>query len=140
MLSFSVFLSCRSSGGSACSLSVCCGAYVLLSVDVDVCSMLVCSGALALMSDGLEVCSLLSCCGALVLLPVGFDVCSMSSCCSVLVLLPIGVDDDAGIIVMSCSVSGSTGCFLGELVILLMIFSILLSVFDKLLVLSYVGV
>ena len=124
MLSCSVLVSFRYSGAS-------------------ICSMLVSFRALMLMSVGVGVCSKFSCWGALVLLlPIGADVCSVLECCGVLVLLiPIGVDDAiGGIMDMSCSVSGSARCFLGELEILLIILSTFLLVFDGLVFRLFAGV
>ena len=77
----------------------------------------------------------------MLLLPDGADVCSPLECCGVLVLLiPIGVDDAARIIDMSCSVSGSARCFLGELQIHFIILSIFLLVFVGLMFRLFAGV
>ena len=102
--------------------------------------MLLCCCELLSEPVGFVVCYSMSCCGAFLLsLPVGFGGCLLSMCCSVFVLFPTGVDVDAGMIVMICSISGSTGVFLGELVILLIILSIFASLFVGLLSLLFCG-
>ena len=102
--------------------------------------MLLCCCKVLSEPAGFVVCFSMTCCDvSLLSLPVGCGVCLLSMCCSVFVLFPIGVDVDAGLIVMICSISDSTGVFLGELVILLIILSIFASLFVGLLSLLFGG-
>ena len=134
MFSLSVFVFWRSSGGSVSPLFTCRSVCVLSFDSVEVCCMLLCCCVLLSEPVGFGVCFPMSCCGvSLLSFPVGCGGRLLSVYCSVFVLLPVGVDVDVVMIVFISSFSGSTGVFLGEVVIRLIILLIFASLFVGLL-------
>ena len=119
MLSRSVFVSWRSSGGSADPLFCCTGGFILSSCSV---------GVVVLMHMfepvGCVVCLSMFCCCVTSLLSMCCGCCLSLMGCRAFVLSPISVDVEAGIIVIICSSSGSIVGFFGDSIIFFIILSI----------------